>query len=149
MVELIVVLSICLWLAVAVVVGETQRGDKMATVASGLRGELREAIREKEMARHKAEMLLPYMKQDREFRAFDDVIRSLPDDIYRGYPHQHRVYELQRFDLAAHHLTTEPCDDKATITALDFEAVPLRFRGKEYTGWKRCGWVLVPERALG
>lgn len=149
MVETIVLLSVSLWLAVAVVVGESQRGDKLASVVRGLRVELHEASRETETARHKAEMLLSYVKQDREFRAFDDVLGSLPTDVYRGYPHQHRVMEAQRFDFAAHNLATEPCSDKATITALNFEAVMLRFQGREYTGWKRGGWVMVPERAFG
>jgi hypothetical protein len=149
MVETIIVLSICLWLVAAIVVGEGQRGDKLAIDASELRSELRESNGEKESARHKAEMILPYMKQDREFRLFDDILGSLPEDVYRGYPHQHRAMEAQRFDFAARHLATEPCSDKATITALNFDAVRLNFRGREYTGWKRGEWVMVPARALG
>lgn len=148
MIEVIVILTFLLLLAVAVALGESDLADKTAAVANSLRGELREAQREKETARGKAEMLLQYVKQDHEFRTFDSILKRLPADGYRGYPYQHRVMEMQRFDVAAHYFCTEPCPDEVSITALAFDAVPLRFQGKDYVGWKRGDWLLIPSKAM-
>jgi hypothetical protein len=34
------------------------------------------------------------------------------------------------------------------LTVLAFNAVQLCFYGKEYTGWERDGWIIVPKEAL-
>lgn len=143
-----IILAWCFVVACACVLGTNRHLTEMTTIASGLRGDAREARREKELAREKAKMLLQYVDTDREYRTLDDILRGLPKGYYRGNPRQHRVMESKNFDLAAYNAVSEPCSDSMTLTVLAFDAVQLHFYGKEYTGWERGGWVMVPSEAL-
>jgi hypothetical protein len=143
-----IILSWCFIVACACVLGTNNHLKEMLAIASGLRGDVREAQREKELAREKAKMLLQYVDTDREYRTFDDVLNGLPVGHYRGHPRQHRVMEAKQFDLAAYNAVSEPCADSMTLTVLAFDAVRLYFDRREYTGWERGKWVMVPKEAL-
>lgn len=143
-----VVLSWCFIVACACVVGTNKELADEQVTTEKLRVSLDSATQEKELARGKAAMLLQHVESDREYRTFDDVLKGLPVGSYRGHPRQHRIMEAQQFDYAAFNAVSESCPDSMTVTVLAFNAVPLHFYGKEYTGWERNGWVVVPREAL-
>ncbi|HEY6872776.1 MAG TPA: hypothetical protein VI298_08635 [Geobacteraceae bacterium] len=132
----------------ACLVGTNKELAEEQTTTCKLRVSLNSVQKEKELAREKAKMLLQYVDSDREYRAFDDILRGLPKGSYRGHTHQHRIMEAQQFDYAAFNAVSEPCADSMTLTVLAFDAMQLHFYGREYTGWERGGWVMVPKEAL-
>jgi len=67
----------------------------------------------------------------------------LPKEWGQGPPY-FRMMEAGGFEAVAHYLSDEPMRE-ATFTALDFEAVEFRLNGRRFSGWKRGGWVLVPD----
>jgi hypothetical protein len=135
-------------MSLACVVGTNKELSVEQAASEKLRVILNEAQREKRIAHDKAKTLLQYVDTDREYRAFDDVLRGLPKGRYRGHPHQHRIMEAKQFDYAAFNALSGPCADEMTVTVLAFDVVPLHFYGREYAGWERGGWVMVPKEAL-
>lgn len=143
-----IMLTWCFIVACACVVRTNKELAAEQETSCKLRVSLNSAEKEKRLAHEKAKMLLQYVDTDREYRAFDDVLRGLPRGIYRGHPYQHRIMEAKRFDLAAFNVTSDMNINNMTLTALSFDAVQLHFYGREYTGWERNGWVMVPSEAL-
>lgn len=144
----VIILSWCFVVACGCALGFDKELLAEQVTTKQLRIRLGFAQQEKELARAKAKMLLEYVDSDREYRAFDDVLKDLPRGCYRGQPKQHQIMEAKKFDLAAYNAVSEPCLDSMTITVLAFDAVSLYLHGMEYTGWERGGWVMVPREAL-
>jgi hypothetical protein len=65
-----------------------------------------------------------------------------------GHPRQFEIIQRGQLDMAVFNFNTEPCAESVAFTKLAFNAERLHFNGRELTAWSRCGWVLIPERAL-
>lgn len=138
----------CFIVALACVVGTNKELVHSLCVVSSQRSDIREYAQTSQAARDKTEGLLQYLRNDREYRAFDDVLSKLPIGAYRGNPQVYKLMESSRLPMAALHFNEDPCSIDMSITALEFEALAIHSRGKEYTGWGRNGWVILPREAL-
>lgn len=143
-----IILAWCFVVACACILGTNKELKELGLVINTYQKKLHDAQEVNRLAHDKAAMLLRYVETDREYKTFDRVLSELPIGNYRGHPRQHQILEAKRFDYAAHLALSEPCPDSMTVTALSFNAVPLHFYGKEYTGWERNGWVIMPKDAL-
>lgn len=115
--------------------------------AAKLRDRYNQVIREKELAVQKTEMLLEHVNSDREYIEFDSILSKLPLDS-RGYPYQFEVLQGTSLRMAALNFCSEDIPDEISLTKLAFNAERLWLNQKEWTGWSRSGWVLIPEKAL-
>jgi hypothetical protein len=124
-------------------------GQRRATTAEAegqrLRREVGRANVAAEQARRTvAEVLRGWEQAHRDaFRTLDDTLKTLPREWGKGPPY-FRMMATELFDTVAHLLCSEPMD-RTTFTSIDFDAVRFRVNGRDYPGWRRGGWILVPD----
>jgi hypothetical protein len=149
MLAAMIFLGWCLVVTSACAVGFHKELSAAKVDAEKLRVVLAQARADSEHARQKAAMLLQYVDTDREYQRFDEVLKALPvRSGFVGYPRIFEIMEAERFDFVAHHACSEKISDSLTVTKLAFEPIHLHMFGTDHTGWRRNGWVMVPESAF-